>query len=205
MAKYPPHLVIDGFLPQDLHDRLLAHTLASEDRFLPTSVRNAGGDGYKPGTRQSWACEAGLGPLKERFATIFEAQREDLCGQLGIPSFELRRSELELVAHRQGSFFLPHLDTFTAADRADQKSDRVLTMVYYFHAAPRRFTGGEIAIYPFGPGEPLVIDPADNRLVAFPSFAMHEVKPISTPEGDRFEDARFAVNCWFHRPRGQAQ
>ncbi len=79
------------------------------------------------------------------------------------------------MAHREGSFFIPHLDTFTSANRAEQQTDRVVTMVYYFHIQPRRFTGGALALYPFARGEPILLDPADNRLIAFPSFALHEV------------------------------
>jgi Rps23 Pro-64 3,4-dihydroxylase Tpa1-like proline 4-hydroxylase len=39
------------------------------------------------------------------------------------------------------------------------------------------------------------IEPGQNRLVAFPSWAPHEVMPISCPSR-RFIDSRFAVNCW---------
>lgn len=201
MTRYPPHEVIDGFLPADLHHGLLAHALAHEADFVPTEVMQAGADHYEPGVRHSFTCNGGLGTLRDAYRTAVSAQAEALLAALGIPPCSLEPVELQLVAHRQGSFFRPHIDTFTQANRAGQKSDRVLTMVYYLHTQPRRFTGGEIALYPFGPGEPLLIEPCDNRLIAFPSFALHEVKPIATPDGDRFEDARFAVNCWLHRER----
>jgi Rps23 Pro-64 3,4-dihydroxylase Tpa1-like proline 4-hydroxylase len=139
--------------------------------------------------------------LREAYREAVIGRAAALLSALGIPPCPLDPVELQLVAHRQGSFFRPHIDTFTQANREGQKSDRVLTLVYYLHAQPRRFTGGEIALFPFGPGEPLAIDPADNRLLAFPSFALHEVRPIATPEDDRFTDARFAVNCWLHRER----
>jgi Rps23 Pro-64 3,4-dihydroxylase Tpa1-like proline 4-hydroxylase len=43
-----------------------------------------------------------------------------------------------------------------------------------------------------------VIEPRDNRLLAIPAFAIHEVRPISCPAND-FRSARFAVNVWLNR------
>ncbi len=178
--------------------------MANEAKFQPTAVINDGQTDYKPGTRQSWACEDGLGPLKAPFHDLIEAQREAMLAALGLPAFEVARVELELVAHRGGSFFLPHIDTLTSMNRGDRQTDRILTTVYYFQNQPKRFSGGELALFPFGAGEPLIFEPSDNRLVAFPSFAMHEVKSITCPPGDNFADARFAVNCWLHRARPSA-
>jgi Rps23 Pro-64 3,4-dihydroxylase Tpa1-like proline 4-hydroxylase len=42
------------------------------------------------------------------------------------------------------------------------------------------------------------IEPANDTLVFFPSWYPHEVLPVSCPSG-RFEDSRFAINCWVHR------
>ena len=202
LTRYPPHQLIEDFLPAAIHAELLAYTLANAAKFQPTTVTDQGEANYNPGTRQSWACDGGLGPLKAPFKAAVEAQREAMLAALGIPSFDLARVELELVAHRDGSFFRPHIDTLTSLNRSDQQTDRMLTIVYYFCAEPKRFTGGELALFPFGAGKPKLLEPADNRLVAFPSFAMHEVNPVSCPPDDDFADARFAVNCWLHRKRG---
>ncbi|MFM5906016.1 MAG: 2OG-Fe(II) oxygenase [Novosphingobium sp.] len=203
MTRFPPYRVIDGFLPADLHADLLAHTLASEADFSPTSIRNEGSEGYVAGMRQSWHCDKALGPLKERFSATITDQRASLREALGVPDFAIKYTEFELVAHRDGAFFRPHIDTFTAANRNPKFGDRVLTMVYYFHAQPRRFAGGGLKLFAFASEEAIEIEPADNRLVAFPSFAMHEVLPVSVPDGDVFADARFAVNVWFNRERAQ--
>ncbi len=205
MTRYPPHQLIDDFLPAAIHAELLAYTLANASKFQPTTVTNDGEADYKPGTRQSWACADGLGPLKSLFKQVMETHREALLSALGMPPFDLARVELELVAHRHGSFFRPHIDTLTSLNRSEHNTDRMVTTVYYFHRQPKRFTGGELALFPFGAGEPILLEPADNRLVAFPSFAMHEVKPIACPPEDDFADARFAVNCWLHRARASAQ
>lgn len=201
MLRIPPHQVIDGFLPEDLRAALLAHTMASEAAFVPTEVITAGNEGYDPAQRHSFTCTEGLGDLKQAFRKAVTARAPGMLAALRLQECNLDPVELQLVAHRQGSFFLPHIDTFTDANRQGQKSDRLLTMVYYFHARPRRFSGGEIVLYPFTGGDGLAIEPDDNRLLAFPSFALHEVRAITTSEGDRFEDARFAVNCWLHRER----
>jgi SM-20-related protein len=42
------------------------------------------------------------------------------------------------------------------------------------------------------------IEPANDRLVFFPSWFPHEVLPVVCPSG-RFEDSRFAVNFWIYR------
>ena len=119
---------------------------------------------------------------------------------LGIPEFEISHLEYELVAHRDGSFFRRHIDTATQSARENTKSDRVVTAVYYFHDMPKQFTGGELALAPLGPGAPKLIEPANNRLVAFPSFVPHEVLPVACPVND-FSNARFAVNIWLRREK----
>lgn len=199
-ARFPRHLVIDGFLQPALHARLLEHALCSEAHFHPTEIRVEGGGHYNPDTRRSWACMGGLGPAHDDFLAVVESRRDALLAELGIPPFSPARSELELAAHRDGGFFGPHIDTFTGQLRTGLHSDRVLTMVYYFHRQPKGFSGGALALHPFSKVSPLLIEPVDNRLVAFPSFAMHSVQPIQVP-GDAWDNARFAVNCWFHRAR----
>jgi SM-20-related protein len=120
---------------------------------------------------------------------------------VGVPPFVPEQIELELAAHRDGGFYRTHIDTHTGPAQEGDGRDRMLTMVYYFHRTPRAFSGGEIALYPFVPGgDPVLIEPADNRLVAFPSLALHEVRPVACP-GDDWADARFAVNIWFARQR----
>ncbi|WP_417597170.1 hypothetical protein [Novosphingobium aquae] len=41
------------------------------------------------------------------------------------------------------------------------------------------------------------------RLVAFPSFAWHQVARVS-PQGDSLANARLSINCWIHRARPDA-
>ena len=86
--------------------------------------------------------------------------------------------------------------------------DRIISAVYYFHCMPKGFSGGDLRLYRLGadplgegkePGNHVDIEPVRNSMVAFPSWIMHEVRPVSCPSGD-FRDYRFAVNCWDCRP-----
>ncbi len=152
------------------------------------------------GFRKSWACQDGLGRLAAPFEEAIKARSDQILRGLGLSALKISRSEFELVAHRDGSFFDKHIDTLTQSHRDKQKSDRVVTLVYYFHALPKQFSGGELALAPIGPGDPLLIEPINNRLVAFASIVPHEVLPVSCP-GDEFANARFAINVWLHRSK----
>jgi Rps23 Pro-64 3,4-dihydroxylase Tpa1-like proline 4-hydroxylase len=173
--------------------------LEGESRFVPALTIGAGQGAYAADLRIAWYHDDGLGPLKEAFLSAVTDGLEDLFPLVGMQPFEVARMELELAAHRLGSFFKPHIDTLTQDRRKAAETDRVVTLVYYFHAQPRRFTGGELALYPFSPSSPVEIEPRDNRLIAFPAISLHEVRPVEAP--DDFAASRFAVNCWLHRAR----
>jgi len=196
MALPTPHLVIDHALPAGLHDGLLQWALAHEADFERSSVRKDG-QAYQGEERQSWSCAAGLGEFKQPFRAAISAMLPEMFHTLGIEPFEPGKIEVEMSAHRDGDYFQPHRDSFHGQNR-DAGGDRVITAVYYFHAQPKGFTGGEFAIYPFGEGDPLLVEARDNRLLAIPAFALHEVKPIRC-EDDAFRSARFAINAWVRR------
>ena len=129
-------------------------------------------------------------------------------GTGGLPPVSL---ELELAAHGDGAFYLPHLDIPVGARRkpvsGSPHEDRVLSAVYYFHHLPKAFSGGELRLFRFGadsdatradPANHVDLEPVGNNLVAFPSWIYHEVRPVSCPSGE-FRDYRFALNCWYCR------
>jgi SM-20-related protein len=195
-------LVIEDFLPPADHAALLAFALASEAGFLPSEVHDSGDGRYDPSSRRSLRFGGDLGAIGEAFGAAILARRDDLFAATGTPPFAVKRCEIELSAHGDGGFFALHQDTLTGAERLSRSADRLLTAVYWFHRQPQRFGGGEFALYPIGPGEPELIAPRDNRLVAFSAIAPHEVRPVSCPGGG-FGDARFSINCWLHRARDQ--
>jgi Rps23 Pro-64 3,4-dihydroxylase Tpa1-like proline 4-hydroxylase len=108
--------------------------------------------------------------------------------------------EMELTAHNDGAFFGKHIDTFTGA--GGLPAQRMVTCVYYFFAQPKRFSGGALRLYPLLDASDsarfLDIEPVNDGLICFPSFAPHAVQPIACPSGS-FVDSRFAINNWICR------
>jgi SM-20-related protein len=156
-------------------------------------------EGYDPSRRKSLYVRD-FGPMKaiirQRLLDFVPA----LIGDLRVSQFKPSGVELELVANNDGAFFKRHIDTFMG--KARKSSDRMLSAVYYFHTEPKAFSGGALRLYSFGSKEDeenfVDIQPEQNTLLAFPSWAWHEVLPIRCPSR-RFSDSRFNVNCWVHR------
>jgi Rps23 Pro-64 3,4-dihydroxylase Tpa1-like proline 4-hydroxylase len=198
VAKYFPHLVWDDALPEALHDRILEFVLANDDQFAPSLFYGAKRAlQLDPQYRSSLSSKVGLGPLEAAFKEVIGSRFEEMLRSLQLVRFEMGKLEIELVAYQHGAHFLPHIDT--AATRTESsRNTRMITTVYYFHSRPKRFQGGEIALFPLGRGEPILIEPCDNRLIAFASYVPHEVKLV-TCGSEAFSSARFAVNCWLHR------
>jgi Rps23 Pro-64 3,4-dihydroxylase Tpa1-like proline 4-hydroxylase len=124
-----------------------------------------------------------------------------LIAEMRATPAESPKLETELVAHGDGAFFKRHIDTQTA--RYDDVSQiRVLSGVYYFHAEPKAFEGGALRLFAIGadPAPYIDIEPARNSFLVFPSWAPHEVRPVSC-SSNKFIDSRFAINCWVHRAR----
>ena len=206
----PPTTSLDGFLDAATHQALLEWTLANRERFAPATV-------YRPeGMRVDTSARDNLklsdlgpleGPVRERVLAALPKLADDL-GCRFPPQVIL---ELELTAYGDGAFYQAHTDTglpgtADAARKVDPEP-RLLSAVYYFHRQPKGFDGGALRLFRWGDGDPADpanhrdLEPADNRLVAFLSWARHEVRPVRCPSG-RFEDYRFALNCWYRTPIG---
>lgn len=201
-----------AFLDARDHSAMLDWAMANRERFKPARV--VGGK-VEPSKRM---CETlrDLGPMKavleDRFTEILPIILRDTRTK----GFHLDSIELELAAHGDGAHFAPHMDTFTSENRRLAREegriqhDRTISAVYYFYREPKGFSGGELRLHPFdsqgGQGGHLDIAPLQNSVVAFPSWVFHEVCPVRCPSR-KFEDYRFAVNCWFctdldRRPAG---
>lgn len=198
-----PYRRIDNFLGEELVKRLLTYAEARQSDFSQSGVGSSKETSIiNKEIRQSlmlWD----FGDLQSVLQERFEALLPWAVSELHLSPITLGRLELQLVAHGDGSFFREHLDTHMS--QPDAKTDRVLTAVYYFFRRPRRFTGGELRLFAFAPdtdGTRRFIDiaPDHDMLLLFPSWAPHEVRPVSCPSGE-FMDSRFAVNCWFRQPR----
>jgi Rps23 Pro-64 3,4-dihydroxylase Tpa1-like proline 4-hydroxylase len=195
-----PAAIIDDFLAPDDARALLDFALAQEADFSPSQITSAGDTIVKSQTRRSLSFGGDLGALIAPFTAAVAQASERLRAETGCAAFGGNLSDLDLVAHLDGHLFKRHVDTTTGLNRMLTPADRVLSVVYYLHREPRAFSGGDLVMHALMGDEQRVITPRHNRLVAFPSIAPHEVRPISLP-GDNFADARFSLVCWLGRAR----
>jgi Rps23 Pro-64 3,4-dihydroxylase Tpa1-like proline 4-hydroxylase len=189
----------DEFLPPSELDLVRDAALAVPDEYRPSGVMNYMGGGVDQDVRRS------LVHYTERtIMTLFEERLLACSGsifeRLRFEPFPVRRVEIQLTRTGDGEYFKVHND-----NTHNKLSSRRVSFVYYFHREPKRFSGGALRIFASQTdgrrwretAEFVEIEPTQNRLVVFPSFLMHEVRPASAPSG-RFEDGRFTVNGWFH-------
>jgi len=192
-----PHHVLPGFLQAAEVERLLAHVAAHESAFVATRVGPPGDGRVNPALRVS-ASLVDLGEFRALLEARLRGMTEALIAALRVSPFVTTRVELELVAHGDGAFYLRHTDTGWAAG---QPQIRVISGVYYFHRQPQGFAGGALRLHAIGDADRFVdVEPVHNTLVVFPSWAPHEVRPVSCPSG-QFMDSRFAINCWLYARR----
>lgn len=192
-GRFLPHRILPDWLGEARAASLLAYGLAAEARFVPTRLGDHGTGRLDAAVRQSSV-------LKDLGAFTGLLRRKALALQDGLETaFDMAHTaanstQLELVAHGDGAFYRPHTDTYTG-DEYTPGGRRRMTMVYYLHRRPRRFTGGRLRMFDLGGEQSIEIEPTHDSLVVFPSSARHEVERISCPDG-AFGDGRFAVNIW---------
>jgi SM-20-related protein len=192
--------MIEAFLPEPMLERLRAWVLDNEAAFSTSTVN------YEPTSRApaDWRPAVGVWewPLKDEFESRMAALAPDLIRDFRISPAQFSWTALELVARNTGSSLQRHIDTTLGADHLTS-GPRLVSAVYYFHREPRAFAGGALRLYRFGAGEAaedyIEIEPRQNSLIAFPSWASHAVTPIDCPSGD-FADSRFAVAMWIYGP-----
>lgn len=99
----------------------------------------------------------------------------------------------------EGQKYNYHIDAF-----ADDM--RQVTVVYYFHEEPKKYTGGEITLTssPIYKGKimdksrkEITITPENNMAVIFGGTTAHSVTPTKSLK--TFSKGRFSVNCWIGR------
>lgn len=197
IAEVPLH-VADGFMGEDFAADLCSFAAANEAEFKRAVVTRPNvARELDLATRRSFTFEGDLGELGERF--VERVHGAGLFEKLAMEPVENPHHEFLLSAHRDGDFFTPHTDITVSDNRSFLGYDRLVTLTYYAHVPGARFAGGELVMHGlFGRGEPRVIEPANDRLVAFPSFAPHEVRKVAQP-GAPFAEARFALTCWIGR------
>ena len=192
-GRFLPHRILPDWLGETQAARLLAYSLTAEEHFTPTRLNDHGAGRLNEVVRQSSV-------LKDLGAFAGSLRRKALALQDGLETaFDMQHTsanstQIEMVAHGDGAFYRPHTDTYTG-DEYTPGGRRRLTMVYYLHRRPRRFTGGRLRLFDRAGEESIEIEPTHDSLLVFPSSARHEVETISCP-GGAFADSRFAVNIW---------
>lgn len=192
-GRFVPHRVLPGWLGEAEAARLLAFCLEAEGRFTPTRLADQGTGRLDAVVRQSSV-------LKDLGIFADPLRRKALALQASLETaFDLGQTppnstQIEMVAHGDGAFYRPHTDTFTG-DEYTPGGRRRLTMVYYLHHRPRRFTGGRLRLFDLAGEQSIEIEPTHDSLLVFPSSGRHEVETVSCP-GGAFADSRFAVNIW---------
>jgi SM-20-related protein len=212
MAPMPPHSQFRDFLDSGTRQELLDWVSANRANFVEATVTKSKAEhGNRLDPEVRIALRLGdLGPLEDELGARFLDALPRGMAAIGAQRPEPRSLELEITAYGDGAHFKPHLDIPIGPDRnplgARKGEDRVISAVYYFHNRPKGFSGGRLRLFRFGSdpsncaeSDSVAIEPIDNSLLLFPSWAQHEVERVSCPSG-RFDDYRYAVNCWYCRP-----
>jgi SM-20-related protein len=213
LMPLPPWGQFTDVLPEADRALVLDWTLANRARFAASAVRFEGEFRIDPKARVSERLGE-LGPARAILCARLDQMLPELLAASGSRPFIPDYVELELAAHGDGAFFRRHSDLPFGAARAavggegkgGDRFDRLVSAVYYFHREPKGFSGGALRLHRFGgdgggPEDCVDIEPVQNSLVVFPSWALHEVRPVSCPSC-RFEDYRFAINIWLCRASG---
>ncbi len=188
---------ITNFLSEGLSTEILNYAIDHEDRFQDSTVYENGETSVsKSRVSKTYGDLGKYGDvMQKKILTAFP----EIAQQLQIAPFEVGEIELQLAAHGDGALFVAHIDTLVHERKV---KPRIISLVYYLHSDPKQFSGGHLRMHPLPigdePAEPVDIAPDHNLLLAFPSFAPHEVLPVHAPDL-AFKDWRFAVNCWIHR------
>jgi len=203
--KPVPFVLIDDFLPAERKaaavDWLLEHVAdlaeasvvkADGQRTLDADTRSAR-VGFEPPEINAW--------VKPMIAALLPR----CFDAFGIERFAPDHYELHVTASFHGDFYHAHRDFVPEHD--NQVQTRRITFVYYFRPPGGSFAEGDLRLYDWQGAAGAAtrqryttILPLDNRLVLFPSHALHEVCTVKAPSG-RVEDGRFTLNGWVHRAK----
>ena len=212
LGPLPPYARLNNFLPDDDHGRIIEWVLANSAQFSAAVVTDGEiGSEYEVSLEDRIALTSkNLGPFGPMLRKHLLGALEEIVVRTGTP-VSPQSLDLEFSAYGNGAFFTPHLDISTGLNRkplsGEPGQDRILSAVYHFYREPKAFSGGALRLYRFGanstgsdlgPINHIDLAPVNNSLIAFPSTALHEVRPVECRTAD-FADYRFALNCWYCR------
>ena len=200
-----PFILIDDFLPPDRKAIVVDWLMEHVADLAEASVVQA--DGERRLDADSRSARVGFEPpeIKPWFQAMIEALVPRAFDAFGIERFQPDHYELHVTASYHGDFYNAHRDYVPEHD--NQVQTRRITYVYYFRPPGGAFEEGHLRLYDWQ-GEDgaatrtrfTTILPQDNRLILFPSHALHEIRRVKAPSG-RVEDGRFTLNGWVHKAK----
>ena len=142
-----------------------------------------------------------LGRFEKVLTEKIKEHLQPTLQRLGHKEFPLGRIEIQATASNDGDYFRLHPDS-------DANDTRELSFVYFVHAEPRRFSGGELRVFATKlidgqlsrADHSHMLSPRRDAMIFFPSLNQHEVLPVRVPTKE-FRDSRFTVNGWIHRAK----
>ena len=188
-----------GFFGEQLNRELYELAVSKNEVYSPSRTSQSG---YYPDWRKSKVIyDSQFSFFKETIEQKIRGQLEEIRGILQVRPFEIGSFEVQLTSHNDGEYFKWHKD-----NSSPDTASRLITFVYYFHAIPRPFSGGELIIYDkdtaHGKDIEHVIEPANDSIVFFYSGRRHEVRPVVCPSR-LFKDGRFTLNGWVRTKTSQ--
>ena len=191
-------LAWDNLLDAGVRDALYEHVARGPDAYGPSRVYSKAGTKVEDNEHRKSVVVIDDARVRDGMLPELAEPLRVARTFFGFDAVPLGKTELEVTASGDGEFFALHCD-----DGDGEYFSRLLTFVFYLHRRPRPFTGGALRVYDSRRSESgyelaetfVEIEPADNRLVVFPSDRYHEVCRVDCP-GNAFADRRFTVNGW---------
>ncbi len=195
-----PFMLLDDFLAPAQHAAVVDYFLEAVVDLIDASVVKADGLRVRDDAARSARVAYEPATIKDWFVPLVAQHFEAAFQQFGIPAFVPAKLELQLTASFHGDFYRRHRDYDPA--KPNGVETRRLSYVYYFRPPGGSFEEGLLRLYDWRPTDEratvlryTAIEPLDNRLIIFPSHALHEVMPVRALSG-RVEDGRFTLNGW---------
>jgi len=181
------------FLPNDACKELLNTSLELESNFEKSSLTHGVNPEYRSSLTISESYYTNFGmfyrnKLSILLADYLKTDHQEIA--------EKNNIEIQMTAHGDGAYFLPHQDNTHSIKRK-------LTCVYYYFAEPKPFSGGDLIVYDLKDGQQNMalsftrIIPENNLLVVFPSQFWHQVTPVGLID-NQFKNNRFSITSWLY-------
>ena len=171
------------FLPPELHAQILEDLQRCLDEFVASPLLAGDQEIYAADRRRSLTRRA-LGAYRAELEQHLQTLLLDIPDVAALMNDPAVRLDLHCQVHGDGDFFGVHSDA-----EAGRWGQRLVSLVYYLHSRPRRFSGGDLLIYDRRIGGDTYnesaftrVIPDDNSLVVFPATAVHEVERLQMPD-----------------------